>query len=606
MNCTNCGTPLGGARFCPQCGTPAPAAAAPSAAAPPPPSAYQAPPPTTSTTSTTGPGAQSHPVVFPPAAGSDTGSGSGGALPGATTLAGAVGRFDWRSIVVGNWIGAAAVASATAFVTGAVALALAVLTKPADFGIFNTLGLATITANGAWGADISAEIGSGGYLFPADGDFNLGVFPLTITLIAATVAVLLFRRVTANYTSGLAVISDAARTALLFGICLLVPALIFRFDNDELGRGWGFLLSQAYTGVKTDIGSNSGGAFFKGFLTMFALLALASLARKGLWAGLMAGVHQWVAGPIRAAATLLLVSPIAGMAAYLVVGVFGEENDTQTLGDGAVRAVIGSAIAYASNAGLWLISIGVGAPFDTSVTATGERPDYASERLWGAITDDEPGLWIAPLVALAVIVLLALVIIRTHRSLVATRDADAAASGAVTGAVTSSWKNRVSSPPSPLAALIAWVVSLVVVIPFVVGLSSVTGSGSFESTGRPNQDFDIDLSFGPDAFQTMLFFAILAALVGFLLAMRTGILDPHKVRTNLTRAAASVQRAPGASNGGAAPTTSSPTLAPAPAPQSGTGTPMSPGTGSAVPESTSETRPIQSPPTQPGAPRFDS
>lgn len=505
--CTSCGAALDpGTRFCAQCGT------AHSTGVP----GVPADPAPTTGRDVTG-------RVMPPAAPTGTGA------PVPLTMP------DWRKLLVGNWLGAAVVAAATAATAGVLGLALALLAKPTDFGLDNTLTMATVIATAAFGADARLEASASGGGFGGDAVGYVGFMPLLVLLIAGAVGVWLFRRVTAGYPSGLLALGDAARTALLFGLFLLVPALVFTSDNDKMGRGWGRELSANSLGLEGTIGANPAGAFFLGFLVLFVILATAVLVRGDWFAGRWAAVHQWVAGPVRATATLLVLSPVAGGIAYAAVLLTGDETDTADTG---WRAVVAALIAVVPNVGLWTLSLGTGAPFGTTTSATDESTTRDYERLWGSITEDEPGLWVAPAVALLLLVVVAWGVLRAADP--ARRAGDLRQTGTGSG-----W-TQADGSPTPLAALGVWVASLVVVVPVLMWISR--GSGSISGSyghGKNAETYEAVGVGGPDLVQTTLLVVLVAALVAFALAMATGALHPQTVRSGLARVGASVQSAPG-------------------------------------------------------------
>lgn len=532
--CTSCGAGLDSAtKFCAQCGTPHTAGAQP-------PTAGASGPIAPSPTGTDAPGR-----VLPPAATSPrTDSGRAG-TPTPLVLP------DWRTLVVGNWVGAAVVAAGTAAVAGVLAMMLALLAKPTDFGLDNTLTLATVIATGAFGADLKAAGSASDSGFSGDVTMFAAMAPLLVLLVAVAVGVWLFRRITSGYPSGLLAVGDAARAALIFGFFLLVPALVFTATNDEMGRGWGQELTADSLGVEASIGANPVGAFFMGFLVLFAVLVGAALLRGDWWTGRVATAQRWVAGPVRGAATLLVLSPLAGLVAYAAVLLFGEDTDTEAT-DGW-RPVIAAMIGLVPNAGLWMLSLGTGAPLGATGEATDEPVSRDYERLWGAITDDEPGLRVAPAVALLLLAAVAWVVLRSadHAYRAAQlNDASTTPGAPATGAV-----------PSPAAALVAWVVSLLVVVPVLIRWSS--GHASVDShfgEGSRREAYSASGVFGPDVVQTTLLVVLAAALVALALALATGVLHPQTLKAGLARFGASVQSTPGAARGaGASDDTAGPT-----------------------------------------------
>lgn len=467
-HCTHCAAQLpDSGRFCAECGTP------------------------TTSAPDAGPGR-----VLPPA-------------PAPGTRAAPALSFDWRALLVGNWVGAGLVALATAFTTGLLGMLLALLAKPEDFGLSNTLTLATLIATGAFGADLRAEGSEDGYL-AIEGSATLGAVPLTITLVAIAVAVVGFRRITRHHTSGLRAVGDAARTALLFGVALLVPALVFRTDNDELGRGWARELSAGSSGIDASVGADAAGAFFVGMVLLLIVLAASTLLRRDLWSGPMARVQALVAAPLAGLATLAALLPVAGVIGYLSLGLFGEETDTDLTSDD-LGAFVALLVGYAGNAGFHVLTLGVGSRVGAVGRASGEPSSSEWERLWGQVTEEEPGLWVSPLVMLAVLLVSTLVVLRRT-------DREGA-----------------------LPTLGAWLVGLVVVVPLLSRLASLHLSGSAAVEG---EEFDGSAYVGPDGLQTTVLLVLVAALVALALALSRGLVDAASLRRGVARSLRGLQSAP--------------------------------------------------------------
>ena len=122
--CGNCGTQgTDGQAFCVACGTPFPA------------DSTQAVPQTRPRTQ-----AQPQPQPSEPRPGYEYGAPR---LP----------DLDWRTIVVGNWLGAAITAAAILATAGILSTALGLLAKPNNFGIDNTLTLIASILGATFGAD---------------------------------------------------------------------------------------------------------------------------------------------------------------------------------------------------------------------------------------------------------------------------------------------------------------------------------------------------------------------------------------------------------------------------------------------------------------------
>jgi hypothetical protein len=327
----------------------------------------------------------------------------------------------------------------------------------------------------------------------------------------------LFSRMTRAYTKGIDAVTDAVRTALIFGLCLWLPALIFTTDNEELGRGWGSDLDAGSLGVEAQVGANAGGALVLGFLILLTVLALSVLMRADWWhaseqptpaRAAFLRAREWVAAPLAGLTTLVVLLPVAGAIGLLAVLLFVESNELNMNGD-ETRLTIAACAALLANGGVWVLSIGSGSRFGSHTETEGGASQDQWERLWGQITTDEPGLWISPVVLLAVLTIAAMVVVRK------------------------------SSGEAALRSLAVGVGSLLVAIPLLVRLTAIHLSGRAAVEG---ESLDGSVYVGPDGLQTTLLIVLLAAVVAFVVAMIRGVLDPAKVKATLSHAARSIQR----------------------------------------------------------------
>jgi hypothetical protein len=436
--------------------------------------------------------------------------------------------FDWRRVVVGNWSGAGLTALSALLVTGLLGGVMAVLLKPADFGVDNTLTLAAMIAAGAFGADLVIDVDAE----DVNSTLSLGLFPLTVTIIALFVAVLVFRRVIQSYESPYTALGDAVRAALIFGLALMMPALIFRSDNDETGRGWGRALSEDVFG-KADFHSNAASAFFLGFLILLTVLAMAVLLR-GRWPheGLRR-VLDWVAAPLYGHATTFVLLPVAGLIGWLLLG-FGEDSiaANDPTGDD-LKALLTLVFGLLASGGVWVMSLGAGAAIGTKEEETGESDVTDWTHLWGQVTDDEPGLWAAPAVMLAVLVVSAVVVVRK------------APHGKV------------------LRSLLLWVGSLLAVVPLMVRLSGGHFVGEASFLG---EDYEFSAYFGAYGVQATFYLTGVALLVAIAVAAITKNLDLAQLRRDVGAGLRKLQSSPPQSPPGAAGPSHPPPSSPPPPP----------------------------------------
>ena len=486
--CSNCGTEgTDGQVYCGACGTPLPAdrtQAVPQPQAQPRPQPRQQP--------------QDWPQAQP-----------GEPRPGYEYGAPRLPDFDWRTFVVGNWVGAAITAAAILATAGILSTALGLLAKPDNFGIDNTLTLIASILGATFGADAVGSATAQG----TDVHGHLGIFPLTVSVVTAVAGFLVFRRVTARYPEPTAALADAARTALLVAVPLLVFALVFRSDTRKVGSGWGADL-MSFLGVKTAFGSSVVGCLFLGFLTVFCTLAVSVFWRRDWWGPRMQKAHEWLAAPLYGGATTLLLLPLAGLIGIGLLLLFGESNTEDLNNSDDWMAAVALAFGLLANGGMWLISLGAGASYGVSGEYRGEgegESDSEMHRL-KFFTEDEPGLWAAPVVALVVMVVSAFVVARK------------------------------SAHPTHIAGnLLRWVGLLFVFIPLMIRLASV--HAGFSSEGGDG-DYKGSGFVGPDGVQTTFFLAGIGLVCAIIVAAISRAIDLNRIKAQLSAVGAKIQSSP--------------------------------------------------------------
>ena len=523
--CSNCGHQLAGAVSCTSCGAVVPQASGSPAPTAPPPSAPPAPP--------TAPAG---------------GAGSGGAV----TVD--VQRF-LRPLLVGNWVGAAFVAGATLMVAGLVSLVLALLIKPDGFGLDNTLTLTATLMTAAFGADL---------LVTPPGDMDLdavgyaGAFPLTITLCALGVAVILFRRITATYASAFVAAGDALRAAVVTGVLAALVAAIFRADNDALGAG----LDSFEAGENEQLiqwGTSIAGSLFMPIVMVTCVLTLSCVMRRDWLHPRLQLIHDIVAAPLSGLTGLVLLLPVAGALCVAVVVLFGDGVQTSELTSDEWMTLIGFSLAYLANLGFGLIGLGAG----VSLGVNGEGSyagggDSGTERFsemhrltWWTGEGDEPGLWIALGVMPLWLLAGAFLVARATRS-----------------------RTRL------VRNLVTWAGSFLIFIPLLVRLSGVHAGAeaNLENGEEPVElsglyiggEFDGSLYAGLSGVAATLLLLVFAFVAALAVSAATGTLDMKQVAAQARSLAASVQTQPGTRQ----PTADSP--APPHAPPTPASTPTTP------------------------------
>jgi hypothetical protein len=397
-------------------------------------------------------------------------------------------QIDWRVLLAGNWIGAGLTAVVILGVAGLSSLGLALLAKPGNFGIDNSLTLVASILGSVFGADFVAHASMDGSSFRG----SLGVFPLMVSLLTAWAGARTFRRVTSGYPSGTAALRDAARVALLVAIPLFVSSLVFRSDTREVGRGWAADLLDLL-GVKVSFGAWPASSLFLGFASVFVVLALACFLRRDWWSAPVQRLHDWLVAPLHGSLQILWSLPLAGAVGLALLLLFGDSNIDEIHGADSWMATIAAVLAMLANGGMAFLAIGSGASYGSAGTADGVS-DSDMSRL-GTITDTEPGLWAAPVVLVVVLFLAAYVVAR-----------------------------RSAEPRVILRNLAVWTAGLFVTVPVLLRLTSVHGAyvvkGSEHSRGHG--------FVGPSGVETVFFIVgigLVCALVVAKLSNAFGVAD---------------------------------------------------------------------------------
>ena len=407
-------------------------------------------------------------------------------------------QVDLTRLLRGNWVGAAQVALVVLATSGLASLALALLAKPADFGIDNTLTLVAVIMTGAFGADLVVD----GRIEDFEGAGSGGWIPLTVTLLTCAAAIWSFRRMVRPYPRPWPAVGDAARVALLVAVPLCIIALAFRSSGDEYGRGWAGEMAAELSGDdRLMIGASAAGAFFLGLLLVFVVLALVVVCRRGWWNGRLATVVEWLHAPVLGLATMAALLPLAGLIGFGLLMFGGNDLSDESMTTDDTMAVIAVVVGYLANGGAMLVSLGSLASLGSKGEATGESDVSEMHRLWWYTNPshgDEPGLWAAPLVTVLLLVAGAYVVARSSRS----RE-------------------------TVLRDLLVWAASMLVFVPLMVRVSS--GHGSFSISGE-GEDFDATGYVGPEGWQVTLMFLLLAVVVALVVARLRGALDTSRLR----------------------------------------------------------------------------
>jgi hypothetical protein len=305
------------------------------------------------------------------------------------------------------------------------------------------------------------------------GGAGIGVMPLTLTVVTLAVAAVSFRRATAQSTSAVSALLLGVRAALLTAVPLFVASLLVSLGVADLapllGANAGDTLQQwqSLHGDKSfSISMSSTDALFVSFALLVGLFAGIVLLRAEWFTSRGWSTLQFVmVAPLRAFGRLAIGVVVGGLLFELVTWLV-RWNTTWPNGHHgpaftAHQWVNGFAagIAYGGNAGAMALGLGslgrVGYSASGGVSAaaftgdSGPHQDYwigwfaqNSHLAWG--------IWSALVVAPAILVYVALSIVRTHGD----------------------------EPRAVLTSLGTWLVSLVVAIPVLATCANLSAGAS--------------------------------------------------------------------------------------------------------------------------------
>jgi len=311
-----------------------------------------------------------------------------------------------RRLLGGDWVGPALVAATAVGVAGVLSTLIALMVKPTDFGVDNSLTLVAWLTTNAFGADLDVHAKMLGPEIHA----SLAAAPLTVTLAALISAVLVFRRWTRRHPNVGAALFDAVRASLIAALLLMVIALVFRSGGDEFGQGWGNELAHLFDATLR-FAPSALGAFLGGLIMLMLVLGGSALLRTDWWPGRLRQAADLVTAPAYGVASFALLLPVAGLVGLGLALVTGDTvQDSDPTADD-VWSSAGLFLALLANGGYWFLGLGSGAGFG----ARGSSSDGTSDRdvhHLAHYAGDTWGLWLAPLALLAVVVLTTWVVVR--------------------------------------------------------------------------------------------------------------------------------------------------------------------------------------------------
>ncbi|NYG58008.1 hypothetical protein BJ980_000931 [Nocardioides daedukensis] len=405
---------------------------------------------------------------------------------------------------MGNWAGAAMVAGA-ALGVALIGGALFAFTTMENFDFVQALGMTLMLAVSTFGSNIIGDMGEG----DIEATQHIGQYPLLVTVLALGVAVWLFRRTTANYRHYLDAILDAVRAALILMLGVLVLAIVVRiWSPDATGYASGDGDTNGADGlglVDAEKAFNSiAGAIFITFFLTLTVLAIAVFVRRDWLPAKAQQVNDWLRMPMLGIAAVAATSAVAGLI-YLLAIIIGEE-DARSF-DQIMRL-----LAVLPALGLRLVSLGVFSNFGIVYKSDGDKEEDL-DRLPDFADDNGVLFWIAPLIALAVM---------------------------VAGVYAIVWKSLDKS--KILRHTLVYLGLLIIAIPFMVRFSNAHIGGKQEFDGDTNK---YSAWFGMDAFQTTAFFFLFSIVVAAAVLFFTGNLDINSLKGKAQAMSNQFQSQPG-------------------------------------------------------------
>ena len=324
-----------------------------------------------------------------------TGASPAGAAPwGAPQTAprpsGTPGRSPVDALLNGDWAGAARAAGIAVGAMIAVSLVGVLIATSGGIGFRETVALVFGAVCLAVGGD--AFVRADAEVF--GGSVSLGLLPLTVTLVGLGLLGRLFAvQLRRQQSSTTELLLQGVRTALVFTVCFLPLALLTRYSADEANA----------LGLSGRLGVGVFSSVFGALLFAVAALGLTwAFHRRTALPGKLGGLRDRSSAPLLGALAVFSVG-LLGVLVALIVGLIEDDGK---------MAQIGIAILGAGNGALASVLWSAGVPLHLDGNVTGSLPvstPSASDNVdLFTFTDANGWFWLAPVVLLAVLLLVAI------------------------------------------------------------------------------------------------------------------------------------------------------------------------------------------------------
>jgi hypothetical protein len=305
----------------------------------------------------------------------------------ATPSGAAPGRSVVDTLLNGDWAGAARIAGTAVGAMLAVSLIGMLLLTEGGVGFRETVALIFAGACLAVGGDAYAEAGIGA--FGSSG--SIGVLPLTVTFVGVGLLGWLFARYLRNRPASSATegLLQGVRIALIFTVAFLPLSLLTRFRSED-----------DTFGLTGRVGISVISTIFGALLFAIAGLGLAwFLSRGTVLPGRVTAVRDRLRAPLAGAVAVFGV----GVLAVVVALIYGLIEESEKL------VQVGMAILGLGNGALGSVLLSAGVPLNAEGSSSvGELSPSGSDSFdLLTITDESAWFWLAPVVLLAAMVLVA-------------------------------------------------------------------------------------------------------------------------------------------------------------------------------------------------------